>query len=333
MTTLTNKEDASSLPSDINEVAVCYLCLDGGLDDADQPLRRDCACRGTDAGFVHLACLTKYAESKCTPACCGSKEFSNPWVACPHCHQEYQNELRIDIATKFVSFVRRRYPDDTEKQVEALYSKLCALIDMFGRLQPRQKIEAGVTANVMLSLIDRMKADAPPLCRRYSQFEANTLGFHGRIASAEGTKESARRAVTHFEKQLEVFEAIGDVKGIATAKSNIAIAKSKYEGGNNEEVLKASQELYKMRVTKYGDEDEYTIRAGKHYAINLRKANRGDEARELLTKLLATSKQVFGSDHNTTKDIESELKNNEAIERVMRFMKLHETGSTQTGCR
>jgi hypothetical protein len=127
-------------------------------------------------------------------------------------------------------------------QTEALYSKLCALIDMFGSLQPRQKIEAGVTANVLLSLIDRMKADAPPLSRRYSQFEANTLGFHDRIASAEGTKESARRAVTHFEKQLEVFESIGSDKGIAVAKGNIAIAKSKYEGGNNyEEVLKANK--------------------------------------------------------------------------------------------
>jgi hypothetical protein len=39
--------------------AVCYLCLDGGFLE---PLRRDCACRGTDAGFVHLSCLTKYSQ-------------------------------------------------------------------------------------------------------------------------------------------------------------------------------------------------------------------------------------------------------------------------------
>ena len=38
----------------------------GGVvdDNSDQPLRRDCACRGADAGFVHLACLTDYAEIK-----------------------------------------------------------------------------------------------------------------------------------------------------------------------------------------------------------------------------------------------------------------------------
>jgi hypothetical protein len=40
---------------------MCYLCLDGGFLE---PLRRDCACRGTDAGFVHLSCLTKYAATK-----------------------------------------------------------------------------------------------------------------------------------------------------------------------------------------------------------------------------------------------------------------------------
>ena len=61
-----NEVDASSLlaTSDDDGVAVCYLCLDGGLDEAGQSLRRDCACRGTDAGFVHLSCLAELAASK-----------------------------------------------------------------------------------------------------------------------------------------------------------------------------------------------------------------------------------------------------------------------------
>ena len=97
--------------------AVCYLCLDGGVDDsAGQPLRRDCACRGSDAGFVHLSCLTDYAATKSEQSH-GMIDFVKPWAACPGCHQEYQNELAIDIANKFVSFVRRQYPDDTQRQV------------------------------------------------------------------------------------------------------------------------------------------------------------------------------------------------------------------------
>jgi hypothetical protein len=235
-------------------------------------------------------------------------EFTHPWIDCPSCHHEYQNELRLDIASKFVLFVRRQYPDDTQKQVEALFVKLHALHSMIERLQPVQMREAGVTANVLLSLIDRMRVVAP-LTMRYSQMEAFAYNAHGRIALDEGTEESARRAMVHFEKYLKVCEAIGDAGRIATAKNNLALAKSKYEGGNNnEELMKASQELYELRIAELGEESEYTIDAGKMYADILQKSNRGEEARELLTKLLATSKQVFGSDHNITKSVESELK-------------------------
>jgi hypothetical protein len=108
---------------------------------------------------------------------------------------------------------------------------------MFGRLQPVQKREAGVTANVLLSLIDQIKTETSPLPMRYSQFEADAYNTHGCIAADEETEESARRAVTHFEHQFEVSETIGDVENIATTNFNIAYARSMYEGGNNEEVL------------------------------------------------------------------------------------------------
>ena len=73
--------------------------------------------------------------------------------------------------------------------------------------------------------------------------------------------------------------SIGD-DDVATAKRNIALARSKYEGDNTEELLNANQELYELRVG-----DEYTIDAGKNYVIRLQKADRGDEARELLKKV------------------------------------------------
>ena len=134
------------------EETVCYLCLDVGAE----PLRRDCACHGTDAGFVHLSCLANYAETMCIQAH-DMREFAKPWQVCSGCHQCYQNELAVDIATKCVPFVRRQYPNDTQRQVEALHLKLCALDSMFDVLQPVQKREAGVTANVILFLIGRKK--------------------------------------------------------------------------------------------------------------------------------------------------------------------------------
>ena len=76
-------------------------------------------------------------------------------------------------------------------------------------------------------------------------------------------------------------------------------------------MLKTSRDVYELAVSEYGEGIKQTIDAGKIYALRLRKANRLEEARELLTKLLATSKQTFGSHHNTTKEIESELKKND----------------------
>jgi hypothetical protein len=102
-----------------------------------------------------------------------------------------------------------------------------------------------------------------------------------------------------------VYKAIDDVEGVACAKGGIAIAKSKYEGGNDkEEMLRSFQELYELRVAEFGEEHECTIRAGMVYAGDLNDANRGEEGRELLIKLLATSKQVLGPHHSTTKKVE-----------------------------
>ena len=113
--------------------------------------------------------------------------------------------------------------------------------------------------------------------------------------------------MVHFENQLKVCEAFDMVDGIATAKSNIAIAKSKYKSGNSGELLKTSRELYDWCVATHGVGNEYTILAGNTYALELAKESRWRESRDLLMKLLATSKQVLGSHHSTTKETESKL--------------------------
>jgi hypothetical protein len=59
--------------------AVCYLCLDKGNEENGQTLRRNCACRGTDAGFVHLACLAEYAATRSMQAHT-TAEFKDLWV-------------------------------------------------------------------------------------------------------------------------------------------------------------------------------------------------------------------------------------------------------------
>jgi hypothetical protein len=117
---------------------------------------------------------------------------------------------------------------------------------------------------------------------------------------------------------IMIHESTVATQGVATAKANVAIAKAMYEdGNNNEEVLVTRRELYEMNVAKYGEEHAFPIDSGVKYASALQKANRGGEARALLAKLLATSNQILGSDHSTTKEVASALqraKTNEVIE-------------------
>jgi gluconate kinase len=126
--------------------AVCYLCLDEGNDENGQALRRNCACRGTDAGFVHLACLAEYAATRSVQAHT-TAEFKDLWVECPSCHQQYRNELAVDIAKMFVLFVQQKYPEDAQRKAWAHLVKMCALMDMIDILQPEQKNEAKITTN------------------------------------------------------------------------------------------------------------------------------------------------------------------------------------------
>ena len=57
------KADAeNAVPPDANAPS-CWICLEEGPDETGAPLVRDCSCRGS-AGFAHLSCLVKYAETQ-----------------------------------------------------------------------------------------------------------------------------------------------------------------------------------------------------------------------------------------------------------------------------
>jgi hypothetical protein len=197
-------------------------------------------------------------------------------------------------------------PRDTQRQVEALALKLDAL-DVYAQTR-----EAEVTANVILSLIERMKSDAP-LPKHCAQSEANAYAVLSSIALTKGTKESVVVGVAYIDKARAVLEAINDAEGASDAIKGLALVKSMFEGDNSEsllkgiallkslfdggkETLKAAQEEYELCVVQNA-EDEVMIKAVANYAILLFKANRDAEAIELMTKLQATYEQLHGSQH------------------------------------
>ena len=110
-----------------------FICLGVDEENDDPPLRRDCSCRGSDAGFVHLECLVENAKNQNTRWNGRDLiEFTRPWEVCPICCKFYQSTLAVDISTEFLTFVQEAYPGDTRKQIEALDMRLGILVTMWG---------------------------------------------------------------------------------------------------------------------------------------------------------------------------------------------------------
>ena len=65
--------------------AECVICLEG-TSTADNPLGRDCACRGS-AGWSHVPCLISAAKQK-----------SESWSSCPTCKQRWTGRTRLKLA-------------------------------------------------------------------------------------------------------------------------------------------------------------------------------------------------------------------------------------------
>ena len=298
------KGDVATAASDEEEPDMCWLCLDGE-DESGQPLRRDCSCRG-GSGWAHLSCVVGYAKQETEKG----KNIIQPWRICPGCKQSYQNELAVELANTFVAFVEGRYPDDKLKHLQALRRKLYALVEMIGSLQPKTE-EAEQVANKIFSIIEQMKTSDPSLPQPIQKVEASTYYCLGYIAFDEGTKEGAKSAMEYFEKSRVIYEEADYTRGVTFAESNLARAKSRYEGSSNEnkeeEALQRRQKLYMQHVKTRGQDHFETIKIGMNLAIDLKGVHRVIEAERLLTKLVAICERVHGPHHQVTKSAKSNL--------------------------
>jgi len=325
-----------SLPTadDVNDDApVCYICLDNGPDELGQPIRRDCSCRGSDCGFAHISCLIKYAQQK-TEIWDGYSigDLSEPWVMCPCCLQPYQNELAVDLANEFVSYVVREHSSDLLLYLYALDHKLCALVARTIN-GIKMKSESIRIANKMLFLIRKLKTD-----RRYrfdlciTIIESSVYNRLGQITLVEDF-DGYKKAIKYFEKCRDLANAVHYSQGVAIANNNILGTKKVYgKDISSDEYLKRAHAFHQLQVDVSGQDSIDTIKAGLNVAIALKGTNQRRQAEELLSELVEISKRFHGPEHNITKLIESERVQKVAIGvgkewKLFKFVKLKEDGN------
>ena len=88
--------------------AVCIICLDRG----DEPLLRNCACRGPTAGFAHMSCLVRYVSS-------AAATNLNRWYDCGTCKQRYFGATQLGLARARWELARG-LPEDNHERLLAM---------------------------------------------------------------------------------------------------------------------------------------------------------------------------------------------------------------------
>ena len=232
------------------------------------------------------------------------------WKNCHNCKQYYRNELALDLADEFESYIVAKYPGCPCFKLEGLYLKIVVIYTSKLFMTPVERTKAKKIAKRAVSTFQRIPSPQPQSLRILSY----TYNLLGELYLQEEKKESYEVALEWFEKDLVVSTTLGEE--IDSAKNNIERAKAAYEGRNQyihkgstfedlEDSLGEKRETYLLEVKKYGEEK--TISSGMNLCHALKVACHTIEAQRLATKLVSVSRQIHGEDHAVTKETEEYL--------------------------
>jgi hypothetical protein len=305
----------------IHSGAVCWICLEGGgADDAGKPIVRDCACRGSDAGFAHMSCIIGYAEQKSAQATLSS-ELITPWKNCPICKKSYQNDLAIFLAEAFVSFAERKYdyPGNTLSDkilvMEALKLQILSIRSMASLSKKRVRLELAMKIPIpirkMMGLSDRAIEEHG--MKGWVHMDHSTCEFKGycivcsfkaygyvclgQMYILDTNKENESIEIGYYDKARDIYNSVGLELKSTEMSELIRNAMAKYKGDDAPEQLEYLNKQYHFALQKYGEKAEITLTAGISYAFNLLSVNRSIEAERIMTKVAGTSLQIYGQGH------------------------------------
>ena len=293
--------------------ASCYICLEHSAESSiDQPLLRNCACRG-DAGWAHVACLAEFAASKITEAQWEAEvqqerdqtiDILSFWGKCSLCKTSYMQYMAVAMAEAFVKQYEH-LPDTNDLRFFSLFSLATSRFnvgDYDGAL------ELSVRLQELSDFLTTKGIDA--------------RGQEGGVLAIMGTvflyKEQFNEALPIFTRLREVYvaaygpnspEVESNNKTIAKLKEKIGIGgRGHQERDTAEELLVARQKFKKCREDTT-QPPLYRLGAYKGLITALSNDGRHQEAMKQDELLVAESRQVLGPNHPDTQNFEN-LANN-----------------------
>ena len=196
--------------------SACWICLTRD-DEPDDPLRRGgCSCQGETApGFVHLSCLSHYAEKKSRQWYDEDAEkFIEPWQYCPNCEEKFVGRLADDLVNEFLLFVEDEYAGYPIMRLNALNMKL-GTFRTLGQMEEMKDI-----AESMVDIVGHLKVMDNDLSERDLIMAANAHNKLGQYYGMKGNKEDAKQAVKHFRRCQKISREIGHDQGASAAEAN-----------------------------------------------------------------------------------------------------------------
>ena len=282
--------------------ASCYICLEHST--IDQPLLRNCACRGDDAGWAHVACLAKFAASKVTELEAQGEQdpsinISSFWENCILCKTPYMQYMGVAMAEAFVKQYEH-LPDTNELRLSSIYSLA------------RGRYHVG-NYDGAFELLVRLEQLCDVLTSKGSDIRKQEGCVLAMMGAVFFEKQQFHDALPLFERLRELWvilygpnskEVQENNKMIVTLKENIGIRGRLHQKRDMAAELVRARERFRENQECVDIRHRLFIHSKLVHA--LRNNGRHQEAMEQSKKLVFESKQNLGPNHPDTLSFEND---------------------------
>ena len=287
--------------------ASCYICLENS--SIDQPLLRNCACRG-DAGWAHVACLAEFAASK-TEEVLDAQRRNGPsidilpfWETCGLCKTSYMQNMALAIADAFVKQYKH-LPDTNKLRFSSLFYMAHCRVNVGDN---DGAFELLVCLQEMCDFLTSKGLDV----RRHTEC---VLGLMGHVLFK---KEKFNDALPIFEQHTELLVARYGPNSPEVKDNNemIVILKEKTGIGGCDQTDPAAELVVarqKFKESKECVDIEHRLYMHARLVDALLDDGKIQESMEQSEQLLADSRQSLGPDHPETLRYENVAKKVEKL--------------------
>ena len=254
--------------------ATCYICLEG--EDDGEKLMRGCACRGDNAGFVHLECLKEYATSNEDSV--DDESVTNSYGVCINCRQPFNGALRLHMRRSF--WRRHKNGHDYRLRRFAVQFLADCLLD-YGEVDTTDHL--------------------------YN--ELRKIGGHGLVIRRHRADMMIKNG--HKLEGLQLLRAMvpeaKEDSAMMYFQTLFSLADVLYELERNDEAFETATDAVAIAEETFGLESPNTLIVKVMYASICSDLGYIDKMGELVLDNLAIATQTFGPDHSLTQKLKSIL--------------------------